>query len=155
MIGDGPEMGRVRQRISKLSLENSVKIYGELSRAEALAIVNEHWVFAQHSVTAATGDQEGFAISLAEAAALELPVVSTLHNGIPEQVIDGQTGFLVKEFDYEAMAEKIIKLLLNPSLAEQMGQAGRNNISQLCQMSKRVESIYDVLAEACKKKNDC
>jgi len=62
-----------------------------------------------------------------------------------------ETGFLVKEFDYEAMAEKIIKLLLNPNLAEQMGQAGRKNISQLCQMSKRVESIYDVLTVVSKK----
>jgi colanic acid/amylovoran biosynthesis glycosyltransferase len=148
MIGDGSEMPRVKQRIEKLGLEDSVKLCGALPRAEALAIVNQHWIFAQHSVTAPSGDQEGFGISLAEAAALELPIVSTLHNGIPEQVIDGKTGFLVKEFDYESMAENIIKLLLNPDLGEKMGKYGRQNISQLCQITQRTNKIKDILIAA-------
>jgi colanic acid/amylovoran biosynthesis glycosyltransferase len=148
MIGDGSEMPRVIQRIEKLGLEDSVKLYGALPRAEALSIVNEHWVFAQHSVTAPSGDQEGFGISLAEAAALELPIVSTLHNGIPEQVIDGKTGFLVREFDYEAMAERIIELLTNPELAEKMGKYGRHKISHLCLTNQRVDSINDILISA-------
>lgn len=145
MIGDGPEMPRVKQRIAKLGLEDSVKLYGALPRAEALAIVNRHWVFAQHSVTAVSGDQEGFGVSLAEAAALELPIVSTLHNGIPEQVINGETGFLVREFDYETMADYLMKLLLNADLAAQMGQAGRANISLLCQTNERVQQIVKLL----------
>lgn len=148
MIGDGPEMPRVKQRIEKLGLENSVTLYGVLPRAEALAIVNQHWVFAQHSVTAASGDQEGFGISLAEAAALELPIVSTLHNGIPEQVIDGKTGFLVREFDYEMMADYLIKLLFHPDLAEQMGKAGCQNITSLCQEEIRIEQIQTILLGA-------
>ncbi|PNW35286.1 UNVERIFIED_CONTAM: hypothetical protein BEN50_17770 [Euhalothece sp. KZN 001] len=145
MIGEGSEMQRVKNRINQLGLNDSVKLYGALPRAEALPIVNQHWLLAQHSVTAPNGDQEGFGLSLAEAAALELPIVSTLHNGIPEQVVDGETGFLVREFDYEAMAEKIIKLLSNPELAETMGKAGRENISQLCQINQRVEYIRKLI----------
>lgn len=145
MIGDGSEMSRVKERIKQLGLNNSIQLYGALPRVEALPIVNQHWLLAQHSVTAPDGDQEGFGISLAEAAALELPIVSTLHNGIPEQVIDGTTGFLVREFDYEAMAEKIIKLLSDPKLAEKMGKAGRENISQLCQIKNRVQKILEII----------
>lgn len=145
IIGDGSEMPRVKKRIEKLGLKDSVKLYGTLLRTEALPIVNQHWVFAQHSVTASSGDQEGFGISLAEAAALDLPVVSTLHNGIPEQVIDGKTGFLVREFDYETMADHLVKLLLNADLAAQMGQAGRANISLLCQTDERVQKIIKLL----------
>jgi colanic acid/amylovoran biosynthesis glycosyltransferase len=148
MIGGGSEMPRVKQRIKKLGLEDSVKLYGALPRSEALPIVNQHWVFAQHSVTASTGDQEGFGISLAEAAALELPIVSTLHNGIPEQVIDGKTGFLVREFDYESMSERIIQLLNNPDLAEEMGKCGCQHISQLCQTNQRIDSINNILISA-------
>lgn len=81
-------------------------------------------------MTARSGDQEGFGISLAEAAALELPVVSTLHNGIPEQVINGETGFLVREHDYEAMAERLVHLLGTPDKAEKMGMAGSENIEE-------------------------
>jgi glycosyltransferase involved in cell wall biosynthesis len=145
IIGDGTEMPRVQQRIEKLKLKDSVKLYGALPRDKALPIVNQHWVFAQHSVTANTGDQEGFGISLAEAAALELPIVSTLHNGIPEQVIDGKTGLLVKEFDYESMAECIIKLLTNPDLAEQMGYVGNKHITKLCQTQERNNKVYKIL----------
>lgn len=145
MIGDGPEMSRVRQRIEQLELNNSVMLHGTLPRSEALPIVNKHWVFAQHSATPPSGDQEGFPVVLTEAAALQLPIVSTLHSGIPEQVIDGTTGFLVQEFDYEAMAEYIIKLLQNPDLAEQMGKAGRENISQMCQTERRVYQIHEIL----------
>lgn len=150
MIGDGSEMPRVKQRIEKLGLEDSVKLYGALPRAEALPIVNQHWVFAQHSVTAPSGDQEGFGISLAEAAALELPIVSTLHNGIPEQVVDEKTGFLVREFDYETMAECIIKLLSNPDLAERMGKYSRQNIGEICQKNQRITYINDILISASK-----
>jgi glycosyltransferase involved in cell wall biosynthesis len=145
MIGDGSEMPRVKERINQLGLTESVQLYGALPQAEALPIVNQHWLLAQHSVTSPNGDQEGFGLSLAEAAALELPIVSTLHNGIPEQVINGQTGFLVPEFDYEDMAEKIIKLLTNPDLAEKMGKAGRENIFRLCQSKLRIEKITKIL----------
>jgi colanic acid/amylovoran biosynthesis glycosyltransferase len=144
-IGDGSEMPRVVERIERLKLQDAVKLYGELPRSAALPIVNRHWVYAQHSVTAPSGDREGFGISLAEAAALELPIVSTLHNGIPEQVIDGETGFLVKEIDYEAMADCIVRLLLDPALAMQMGRSGRRQISELCQIDKRVQAIHQQL----------
>ena len=149
MIGDGTEVPRVQQRIQRLGLQDSVKLCGALPRHEALPIVNRHWVFAQHSVTAPSGDQEGFGISLAEAAALGLPVVSTLHNGIPEQVVHGETGFLVREFDYEAMADYLSKLLLNPDLAMQMGQHGSERIQQLCQTHNRIQKIQKVLQIAC------
>ncbi len=150
MIGDGPELPRVKERIQRLQLTDSVRLCGALPRSEALPIVNQHWVYAQHSVTALNGDQEGFGISLAEAAMLELPVVSTLHNGIPEQVIDGKTGFLVKEFDYETMAAKIIEILLNPELAARMGRSGRQWIGELCQTDNRSDRIHELLITAYK-----
>jgi len=147
MIGDGPEMPRVRKRLRRHGLEDSVALHGALPRKKALAIVRGHWVYAQHSVTARSGDQEGFGISLAEAAALELPVVSTLHNGIPEQVINGETGFLVREHDYEAMAERLVHLLGTPDKAEKMGIAGSENIEDLCNERQRTAKIASILRD--------
>lgn len=150
MIGDGPEMSRVLQRIQHLNLQDSVKLYGSLPRSEALPIVNSHWVFAQHSVTAPSGDQEGFGISLAEAAALGLPVVSTLHNGIPEQVIHGKTGFLVREFDYETMSNYMVKLLLSVDLATEIGKSGYSHIHSLCIPNQRIKEIEKILLKLLK-----
>ncbi len=147
MIGDGEEMPKVKQRIEKLKLQDSVKLCGALPHQQALSIINQHWLLAQHSVIALNGDQEGFPVALAEGAALELPIVSTYHSGIPEQVIDGKTGFLVREFDYETMAEKMIELLKNPDLAEKMGKAGRENILRICNTERRVNQILDILAQ--------
>lgn len=148
MIGDGPEMPKVRERVERLGLNDAVKLYGALPRKEALAIVNQSWVYAQHSVTALSGDQEGFGISLAEAAALQLPVVSTYHNGIPEQVIHNETGFLVKEFDYETMADYLLKLLQQPALIQAMGQQGRKRATETCQYEHRLQKISALLEAA-------
>jgi len=145
MVGDGPLSEDVRQLVTALDLTDSVKLSGEMPHESALELLSNHWVYAQHSVTAMNGDQEGFAISPAEAAAYELPVVSTLHNGIPEHVIDGVTGYLVREFDYESMAERIIQLLQNPDLSMKMGQNGRKNILKLNDPEKRIESVQNIL----------
>jgi glycosyltransferase involved in cell wall biosynthesis len=145
IIGDGPLREKVEQTIKKLGLMQSVKMYGPLNRHESFPILNSHWVYAQHSVTSIKGDTEGFAISLAEAALHELPVVSTIHNGIVENVIDGETGFLVPEYDYESMAEKIIYLIQHPTIAEKMGKAGREHILKLCEPNKRVREIKQLL----------
>lgn len=145
MIGEGTEMARVKQRLETLNLANSVKLWGALPHQQALSIVNQHWLLAQHSVIALNGDQEGFPVGLLEGAALELPIVSTYHSGISEQVIDGKTGFLVREFDYETMAERMIQLLTNPVLAQQMGKAGKNNITIMCNTERRVNQILEIL----------
>lgn len=141
MIGDGPELQRVKERISKYKLDKYISLPGALERPEALSIVNQHWVYAQHSVTSIRGDQEGFGISLAEAAALGLPVVSTWHNGIPEQVIDGETGYLVNEHDFESMAKKLIELLCDPEICQKMGNAGSVRVAEKYQIDRRINQL--------------
>ncbi|NEM98892.1 glycosyltransferase family 4 protein [Pontibacter burrus] len=148
IVGDGELKQQVQERIKSLDLLSSVNMLGVLNREQSFPILNQHWVYAQHSVTANSGDQEGFAISLAEAAAHELPVVSTLHNGIPENVLDGKTGYLIKEFDYEGMGDSIIELIKNPDFAEKMGKAGRKHIAELCDPEKRIEQISQLLYSA-------
>lgn len=150
LVGDGPLYQDCIELIKKLGLGGSVNLLGALERSEALKILQNHWLYAQHSVTSFKGDQEGFGVSLAEAAFLGLPVVSTFHNGIPENVLHGQSGFLVKEFDYESMAEHMIEILQNSEMRGRMGEAGHNHISQLCNQDERVNTIYDLLKKASK-----
>ena len=151
IIGQGYMQKEIESRIETLSLKDSVVMLGALPREKSFSIMNKHWIYAQHSVTSVHGDKEGYAISPAEAAAHELPVVSTIHNGIPEHVINGKTGFLVPEFDYEKMAERMIELLRNPGLCEQMGKAGRENIKVLNDPRKRIDKIYSLLKKVSNK----
>jgi glycosyltransferase involved in cell wall biosynthesis len=148
VIGDGPLMIEVKQTISILSLVDNVILHGSQNRIYAFRLLNTSWVYAQHSVTANNGDQEGFPVSLAEAAAHALPLVSTIHSGITENIIHGETGFLVQEHDYEDMAAKLIYLIKNPKIAEKMGEAGRIHISKICHPNSRYNKIIEFLQNA-------
>jgi glycosyltransferase involved in cell wall biosynthesis len=145
ILGDGPLMADLKQCINRLNLSNKISLFGVVNREVAFNHLRNTWIYAQHSVTSFNGDQEGFPVSLAEAAAYALPLVSTIHSGITENVIDGKTGFLVQEYDYETMAEKIIYLIQHPDIAEQMGKAGREHIMKLCESGKRVKQIRKLL----------
>jgi glycosyltransferase involved in cell wall biosynthesis len=75
-------------------------------------------LFVMSSVT------EGLGTSLLDAMAAARPVVATTAGGIPEVVVDGETGFLVPPRDHEAMAASIVRLLKDEDLRRRMGQAG-------------------------------
>jgi colanic acid/amylovoran biosynthesis glycosyltransferase len=73
---------------------------------------------------------EGQGLVLQEAQALGLPVVSTLHNGIPEGVLNGKSGFLVPEKNSKSLAERIIALLQDKELRQKMGETGRQFVRE-------------------------
>lgn len=147
-IGDGPLRGELESRIGASGLCDSVRVLGALNHRSALDIIQRHWVFVQHSVTSMLGDQEGFPNSGAEAALLELPIVATYHNGFPEQVIDGKTGYLVPEFNYELMAERMIELAQRSDLREQFGIEGRKHILSMCHPQERLRQMRRIIMDA-------
>jgi glycosyltransferase involved in cell wall biosynthesis len=85
-------------------------------------------VFVQHSVTAPDGDTEGLPVGLLEAMAAGLAVVATRHAGIPEAVVEGETGLLVDEHDAAAMAAALVALLRDPERTRRLGAAGRARV---------------------------
>ena len=145
IIGDGSLRTAVVKRTRELGIERSSHILGSIQRERAVKILADQWVFVQHSVTSSNGDQEGFGVSMLEGACSGLPVVSTFHDGIPENVIDGVTGFLVVEYDYETMAKRVIDLMRNPNIAEKMGMAGRRRVLDHFQLRHRVNKICELL----------
>lgn len=63
-----------------------------------------------------------------QALATGLPVITTRHSGLPEQVIDGENGFLVDEGDYQALAARIATVAADPTQLERMGERGRRHV---------------------------
>ncbi|WP_146876493.1 glycosyltransferase [Halovibrio variabilis] len=125
IVGDGPLYDVCIEEIRRLGLEDSVRLRGAQSPDYVRALLSRAELLVQHSVTARDGDMESFGISLVEAMASSIPVVTTNHNGFSETVIDGETGFLVEEGDVEGMAEAMLILMNDRVRAESMGQAGR------------------------------
>jgi glycosyltransferase involved in cell wall biosynthesis len=120
LVGDGPQRADVETWCDELQLRDSVKFLG--FRKDVLNLL-EHTGISILSSTA-----EGLSITILEAMASGLPVVATDVGGNPELVKDGETGLLVPAKSAEAMAEALLKLVRQPSLARELGQAGRRRI---------------------------
>jgi len=124
-VGAGELMSTVAESITAEGLADCVTLHGSLPNDRVHALMADADIFLQHSVLdPATGDEEGLPVAILEAMAHGLPVVSTLHAGIPEAVSDGSTGYLVPEGDGAAMAERIVALARDPERARAMGSAG-------------------------------
>lgn len=125
VVGDGPLRDACLHAVDAAGLGAQVTLHGSQPHAVCRDMLRRAAIFAQHSVTAADGDIEGSPVGVAEAMAVGLPVVSTRHSGIREQVEDGVNGYLVDEGDVDGMAEGMAKLLADPAAAQRMGTEGR------------------------------
>jgi colanic acid/amylovoran biosynthesis glycosyltransferase len=143
IAGEGPLRGELESQARELGIAEHVDFLGGVTQDQVPELLAECDVFVLPSVTAADGDREGQALVLQEAQAMMKPVVSTLHNGIPEGVRDSETGFLVPEKDPDALAEKLIFLLDHPATRREMGRRGR----RLVESQFDIEKLNDRLVE--------
>ena len=145
MIGDGELFDVSKNIVKSLGLEDSVILFGGLDRQEIIKHLQTAFLFIQHSLVASNGDSEGTPVGIIEAMAAGLPVVSTRHAGIPDVVIENETGLLVDENNIEEMATYMLKLVENRDLAESMGQKGKAMIQDHFTMEKHLETINNLI----------
>lgn len=128
IIGEGPLRGELERLILELGISAHVRMVGSKSHDEVIQVLAQSHILMAPSVTAADGDEEGIPNTLKEAMAMGLPVISTVHAGIPELVEDGVSGFLVPEHNVEALADRLMRLVDHPETWAAMGRAGRRRI---------------------------
>lgn len=130
-IGDGELLPAAHQFARAMGLEERVTLHGGQPSAKVFALAAQADLFLQHSITDPdTGDEEGLPVAILEAMAHALPVISTRHAGIPEAVVEGETGLLVEEGDTAGMAERLLSLSADPELRSRMGAAGRVRVRE-------------------------
>lgn len=150
LVGDGPLMSRARALVDHSNHKDKIMFTGLLSQKELKPLYKTSDVFVQHSVVAADGNSEGWPVSVAEACASGLTVVSTKHAGIPSQVDHGRTGFLVEEHDIEGMSKYMLQLSNNKDLCYQMGRNAREHISKVGNMETQLEKLNSLVLEVVK-----
>ncbi len=150
MIGDGELWEACKQLAKALKIASSVEFPGVRSHVEVAYMMRQARAFVQHSVKASYGDSEGTPVTVLEAGATGLPVVSTRHGGIIDVVIDGETGFLVEEGDIESMAEHMLRLARDPRLAGKMGRAARERVCTEFSMEKSIGNLWQIIESAIK-----
>jgi colanic acid/amylovoran biosynthesis glycosyltransferase len=141
VMGDGPLAGELRHRIEELGIAGHVCLMGWKNHRDILHIMERSHVLLAPSITAEDGDEEGIPNVIKEAMAIGLPVVSTLHAGIPELVTDRESGFLVPERDVSALANKIIALHDHPETWSELARAGRRKIEAEFEIGKLTEDL--------------
>lgn len=125
VIGGGPLEDELRQQIKDHRLEDIFHLEGEMDQAGIIhALANEAHLFALPCVTEADGGMDNLPTVIMEAMAVGLPCVSTRLAGVPEMVLENQTGLLVNEREPEALAEQLKLLLEDTGLCETFGREG-------------------------------
>ncbi len=145
MIGDGVLWEACKQLSRALGVAHAVDFAGARTHAQVAATMLTARAFVQHSLRTSYGDSEGTPVVVLEAGASGLPVVSTRHAGIPDVVLDGETGFLVEEGDVDGMAQAMIRLAQDPQLAAKMGQAGRKRVEEHFSMDRSIANLWRII----------
>jgi len=138
MGGDG-ELENISARAESLGMANSVKLLGWVRGNDKEQYLSSARIYVLPSY------HEGLPMSVLEAMAAGLPVVSTTIGGIPEAVADGVEGFLVQPGDVSMLADRLKRLLDDDELASRMGAAARNKVITTFSTTAvlpRVERIY-------------
>lgn len=147
MVGNGEEFD-VLYHQAREQVKN-FRFTGWQSHDVVYQWMKEALIFCVPSVTASTGDSEGFGMVFIEAQRVGTPVVSTLHGGIVESVANNETGLLVPERNSEALAESIMKLYGDKQLWKQFSQYGYERVRQEFNINRLVEKLELIYDEVC------
>jgi len=119
VAGSGPEGPALQTLVTKLGLDGAVRFTGRIDNAA----MPQLYVEADCAINPSTADN--MPISLLEAFASAVPVVSTRAGGVPDMLDDGRTGLLVPVGDADAMAEGVCRVLEDAALATKLTSAAR------------------------------
>jgi glycosyltransferase involved in cell wall biosynthesis len=152
IIGDGPLRETLQAKIGQLDLASRVNLLGSLSQDAVLEKLQAADIFALASTTDAQGATDVFPTVILEAMASARPVVSTRLAGIPELIVDRQTGTLVPPGDSTALAQALEQLLRDPEVRLRFGRAGRERIEQHFRIEQTVAPLIEMLERSCSRR---
>lgn len=128
-------------------LDGAVEWVGFLPYPAFRKAMLTHHLFLSPSVTAKDGDSEGGApVSIIEAQATGMPIVSTYHADIPEVVLNGESALLSPERNVDSLADSLERLVTQPDLWEPMGKAGRAHVEQCHDVRTQAARLEDLYA---------
>ena len=139
LVGDGPELQTAYRLARELEISASVHVLG--AQEEVVPLLSIADVFLLPSA------QESFGLAALEAMACQVPVVASNVGGLPEVIVDGETGFLHDPDALDEMAASAVRVLTDPALRRRMGDAACARVRDtFC--SERIVPLYEASYEA-------
>src|SRR5207247_2049140 len=139
LVGDGELKRELENQVRLLGLEAQVHFTGWRENITELLALCDLFVLPSLG--------EHFGRVLIEAMAMAKAIVATDSGGVPEVVIDGETGLLVPPADATPLAEAVIKLLRNPALDSRLGKAGLQRVEHEFSMTRHVRAVEALYRE--------
>jgi colanic acid/amylovoran biosynthesis glycosyltransferase len=151
IVGGGRYLNKLLELVNDLKLEGPIKILDNLGARDPRGMVLEEMrccdVFLLTSFTTRSGHKEGTPIVLMEAQACSKPCISTYHAGIPEVVINGHTGFLVKERNIESIKEHMVRFIEEEDLRKKFGENARRHIEKEFNQKVQIGKLAKIYEE--------
>jgi colanic acid/amylovoran biosynthesis glycosyltransferase len=145
IIGNGPLEESLREQTALLGLDRSVSITGPKTEGEIKRLLERSRMFVLACARAGDGAMDNLPTVIMEAMAAGLPVVATNVAAISEMIASEETGFIVREGDAGALAQKIAWLLDSPGLAREMGMRGRVRCRELFELDRTSSALCEIL----------
>ena len=137
IIGDGPERASIEAAIAAKGLEKKVHLLGSRSDTPRLLAALDCFLLTSHN--------EANPVSILEALACCVPVVSTRVGSIAETVIDGETGYTVDPGDAHQATRRVLQILLDTRHAEQLGRHGRELVERTGSLDSMVSGYQELI----------
>ena len=138
IAGEGEERAHLESLIAELDLTAAVSLIGWTADVSGFLAMGDLFAFPSH--------QEGFPLTLLEAMAVGLPVVSSSIDGPVEMIVDGETGRLVPPDEPQALADTLAALIAKPDEAKTMGERARETVLRdygSARLARRLEAVVD------------
>ena len=146
IIGEGPWRQALENQVMVQGMSDAVVLLGNRSQDEVKDELAGADVFALACTVDAKGASDILPTAITEAMACGLPVVSTRVAGVPEQVVDGETGLLAEPGDVEGIAACLARLANDRSLAARLGAAGNRRVQEVFSLAVTAASLRERFA---------
>jgi colanic acid/amylovoran biosynthesis glycosyltransferase len=148
MCGDGEFLPVCKSLAKVWNIESNVVFHGVADQDKIKQLFSNALAFVQHSVTAENGDSEGTPVAVLEAMAAGLPVIATRHAGIPDVVVENETGILVDEYNVSAMTNAMKFILDNPKIAAIYGNNSRKRVVEHFNLDSYLEKLRKIIIDS-------
>jgi glycosyltransferase involved in cell wall biosynthesis len=145
-VGDGPRLPMLKALARELRIDDRIRWLGPQAHAVVLGAYRTAELFVLPSRIASDGDRDGLPNVLLEAQSQRLACVSTRVSGIPELIVDGQTGLLVAPRAPDELAAALTRLISDPSLRRALGDAGFERTTTLFSLDGGADRLAERFA---------
>lgn len=138
MVGDGPDRAKVERHCRETGICDSITFVGSLPLVEEVLVGADLFLLPSES--------ESFGLAALEALSCKVPAITSTAGGLPEVMVDGETGYLFPIGAVDAMADAAVALLRDEPLRQRMGEAGRRRALEVFGQSAvvgRYRGLYE------------